>query len=153
MGLKSKYQTLRKINIKQFLQENIMGSEDSNQTLALSIGLGTFMAFAPVWGFQMAIAVSLAILFRLNKVVVLLAANLSSIPPLVPLILYSSFQAGALLLQGSFLNEIPELDGLESLGNNLLLYLLGAILSGALFGLIGLIFSYASLFLLRKKGR
>ena len=41
------------------------------------------MGIVPLWGYQMLITLFLAHLFRLNKVIALVAANIS-IPPMIP---------------------------------------------------------------------
>lgn len=53
------------------------------------------MGIFPVWGFQLIVAITLAFLLRLNKVLVILAANIS-IPPMIPLILFLSHLTGAI---------------------------------------------------------
>jgi uncharacterized protein (DUF2062 family) len=53
------------------------------------------MGIIPLWGFQLAIAITLAFLLRLNKVLVILAANIS-IPPMIPLILFLSHLTGGI---------------------------------------------------------
>lgn len=53
------------------------------------------MGIIPVWGFQLAIAITLAFLLRLNKVLVILAANIS-LPPMIPLILFLSHLTGSI---------------------------------------------------------
>lgn len=54
--------------------------EESNTRKAASVGFGVFMGIVPVWGFQLAIGIPLSILFRLNKALFLLAANISIFP-------------------------------------------------------------------------
>ena len=53
------------------------------------------MGIVPIWGFQLVVAIALAFLFRLNKALVVVAANVS-IPPMIPLILFLSHLTGAL---------------------------------------------------------
>jgi len=53
------------------------------------------MGIVPIWGFQLAVAISLSFLLRLNKALVIIAANIS-IPPMLPFILFLSHLAGAL---------------------------------------------------------
>lgn len=53
------------------------------------------MGILPIWGFQLVTAIALAILLRLNKTLVIVAANIS-IPPVIPLILYGSMLTGSL---------------------------------------------------------
>ncbi len=52
------------------------------------------MGIVPIWGFQLAVAISLSFLLRLNKPLVIIAANIS-IPPMIPVILFLSHLAGA----------------------------------------------------------
>ena len=98
------------------------------------------MGIIPLWGFQLAIAIPLAFLFRLNKVLVILAANIS-IPPMIPLILFLSHLTGAFWMGNhavplSFHKDLS----LELLGEGFYQYVLGAITlaigSGVVFGLI-----------------
>ncbi len=56
--------------------------EESNARKASSIAFGIFMGIVPVWGFQLAIGIPLSILFRLNKTLFLIAANISFFPPI-----------------------------------------------------------------------
>jgi uncharacterized protein (DUF2062 family) len=51
------------------------------------------MGIAPFWGFQMILAIALSIYFKFNKVLVLIAANIS-FPPLIPFIIYASHLVG-----------------------------------------------------------
>ncbi len=60
----------------------------------MSIGLGVFMGIVPIWGFQLLASVALAALLRLNKVLVLIACNIS-IPPMIPLIIFVSYRCGS----------------------------------------------------------
>lgn len=53
------------------------------------------MGIVPIWGFQLVLAIALSILFRLNKTLVIVAANIS-IPPMIPVILYGSLLTGSL---------------------------------------------------------
>jgi uncharacterized protein (DUF2062 family) len=53
------------------------------------------MGIIPIWGFQMLVAMAISILFRLNKALVIIAANVS-ILPLIPFILYISHLTGSI---------------------------------------------------------
>lgn len=64
---------------------------------AISVAFGIFMGIVPVWGFQLAIGIPLAIYFRLNKALFLIAANIS-IFPITPLIWALSLLTGKVLL-------------------------------------------------------
>lgn len=71
--------------------------EESNHKKAASVGFGVFMGIVPVWGFQLAIGIPLSILFRLNKTLFLIAANIS-IFPFTPLIWMASLITGKWVL-------------------------------------------------------
>ena len=70
---------------------------ETNNRKAASLGFGVFMGIVPVWGFQLAIGIPLAILFRLNKALFLLAANIS-IPPIMFVIMALSVATGKWIL-------------------------------------------------------
>src|SRR5690606_1959182 len=70
---------------------------ETNHTKAVSLGFGVFMGIVPVWGFQLAVGIPLAILFRLHKPLFLLAANIS-IPPIMFIIMALSVATGKLVL-------------------------------------------------------
>jgi len=98
------------------------------------------MGIVPVWGFQLAIAITLSFLLRLNKALVIVAANIS-IPPMIPLIIYLSHLTGSLWLganaqQISFSSDIT----LVMIQQSFFQYVIGAItlaiISGAIFGMV-----------------
>lgn len=57
--------------------------QESNLKKASSLSFGVFMGILPIWGFQLAVGIPLAILFRLNKMLFILAANISIFPPII----------------------------------------------------------------------
>lgn len=87
-------------NIKAFFDKHLLKTKDSNITITKSIMLGVLLGILPIWGYQMIVAVLLAQFLKLNKVITLIAANIS-IPPLTPLVLYGSYLTGALALDQS----------------------------------------------------
>jgi len=96
------------------------------------------MGIVPVWGFQLAIAITLSFLLRLNKALVIIAANIS-IPPMIPLILYLSHLTGAIWMGDKAQRILFTSDiSFELVQNNFVQYALGAvtlaIASGAVFG-------------------
>ena len=126
--------------VKNVIVAEITCADNSNATIALSLALGIFLAFSPAWGFQTALAISLALLLKLNKVLALITVNISSIPPLIPLIIIAGYQTGALVLHGEFQKEVPDLMNLKNLGENYLQFALGslvfAVVIGAIFYLV-----------------
>ena len=110
--------------------------------------LGVFMGIVPVWGYQMAIAFLLAHLFKLNKVITLVASNIS-IPPMIPFILFGSYATGAWLL-GRVLNFSVENMSFEFVMSSLLQYLLGSIVFAVVCGLLAGLVCYTLLIIFRK---
>lgn len=113
--------------IWNFINSNIIHSGHSDEKKALSIAFGVFMGIIPIWGFQLVAAIFLAILFRLDKALVIIAANIS-IPPMIPLILFLSFQAGTFWM-GADAVELLWNEGItyESMRLNLQQYIYGSI--------------------------
>jgi uncharacterized protein (DUF2062 family) len=102
------------------------------------------MGIVPIWGFQMLTAIAIAIFFRLNKVLVILAANIS-ILPLMPIVLYLSHLTGAIWM-GENAQYISFSKGitLATMHNYFVQYVIGAItlsiISGVAFGLMSYVF-------------
>ncbi len=130
---------LKKNHRQEFLQQ-LFESGQSAERKATSIGFGIFMGIVPIWGFQLVVAIFFAVMLRLNKALVITAANIS-IPPMIPLILYASFLAGAPWMgeAASHLSLDKNL-GLASIQTNLQQYLVGSITlafaAGVLIGLL-----------------
>lgn len=108
------------------------------------------MGIIPLWGFQLLIGITLSFLLKLNKPLVIIAANIS-IPPMIPLILFLSHLTGAFWMGDkaeyiSFSKEIT----LELVRNNTVQYILGACTlatgAGIIFGLV----TYAGLKIFKR---
>lgn len=82
---------------KYFWEKYFVAGHESNVLKATSIGFGVFMGIFPVWGFQLAIGIPLALFFKLNKPLFLLAANISFFP-MTPVVWALSLFTGNLLL-------------------------------------------------------
>jgi uncharacterized protein (DUF2062 family) len=136
--------------LKKIILDEVLKTKDSNSKLAKSIGFGVFMGIFPVWGFQMLIAVAIAIPLKLNKAITLIAANIS-IPPMIPFILYFSFVTGALLLGGSAIPELSTDLSLEDIKNDLIQYYLGAVVFSLFAGLAAWFVSWIILMRWRKE--
>lgn len=121
-------------NLREAIRDHITHSDDSNKTLAMSIGLGVFCGIFPVWGYQMILAGVLAHFFKLNKVLAVLSSNIS-IPPMVPFILYGSFMTGALVLNRSVNFTFNDVSW-EYIRSGLFQYLIGSTLLALAGGLI-----------------
>ena len=126
--------------------------EESNFRKALSIGFGFFMGIVPLWGFQLLIGIPLAVLFRMNKVLFIAAANIS-IPPMIPFIIYGSFLCGQLFLTGET-NSAQLADmSLEAIQNNVYQYAVGAFIFATIAFVLSFLVSFTLLKLFRKEPR
>lgn len=124
--------------------------EESNFKKAISIGFGFFMGIVPLWGFQLLIGIPLAILFRMNKVLFIAAANIS-IPPMIPFIIYGSFICGQLFLTGTTNTaQLTDLS-LESIRNNVYQYAIGACIFATIAFIASFSVSFALLKIFRKE--
>jgi glycosyltransferase involved in cell wall biosynthesis len=118
----------KKKSFKKFIKEDVLESDGSNRTKAFSVALGVFIGFSPFWGFHTLLTISLAVLFKLNKVLAFVASNVS-LPPFIPFIIVASLFLGSPFVHGesNFLSQEINFDLVK---NNLLQYLIGsAILS------------------------
>ena len=88
---------LNKEKFKTFVRKHIFSPHQSDELKSISIAFGVFMGIIPIWGFQLVSAIFLAVLLKLNKPLVIVAANVS-IPPMIPLIIFMSLQVGGLLM-------------------------------------------------------
>jgi uncharacterized protein (DUF2062 family) len=109
------------------------------------------MGIVPIWGFQLVTAIALAILFRLNKALVIIAANIS-IPPMIPVVIYLSHLTGKIWMGKnaqtvSFSDEIT----LEFIHNNAVQYFSGAITLSIIAGIVFGIVTYVVLKLFKKR--
>lgn len=118
----------KKKSFKRFIKEDVLESDGSNRTKAFSVALGVLVGFSPFWGFHTLLTISLAVLFKLNKVLAFIASNVS-IPPFIPFIIAASLFLGAPFVGGNS-NILSQEFNFDLVKNNLLQYLIGsAILS------------------------
>ena len=109
------------------------------------------MGIVPVWGFQLIIAIALAIYLKLNKGLVILAANIS-LPPVIPFILFLSHYVGGFwfgenAVSLSFDKELT----LEFFSDSFLQYITGAITLASVAGFAFAMVSYLVLKVIKKK--
>lgn len=130
--------------MKKLLDEHLFNPHHSPQLKAMSVAFGVFMGIIPIWGFQLAAAIFLAILFKLNKPIVIVAANIS-IPPMIPLIIFLSYKMGAFWMGANAMQfDFSKSITLDSIKKNLQQYIFGsitlAVVAAVIFGLITFIF-------------
>lgn len=134
------------------IRDQITAHNDKPSKIAIALGFGVFMGIAPIWGFQMLVAAFLAHFFRLNKILVLAASNIS-LPPLIPFIIYFSYHTGGLILKskqeitGETLIYLRQqiADGefyatFQEFGYSIFQYVVGALIFGLVMGVaVGLV--------------
>jgi uncharacterized protein (DUF2062 family) len=126
--------SLNKKNIKAFIQKNITQSHETNFQLCEAIALGVFLGILPIWGWQMVVALALAHLLKLNKVVTLVASNIS-IPPLIPFIIYLSYWLGCKVLDSPMTLDFKNVT-VNSVGTVIGQYVVGGVLLGLISSLV-----------------
>lgn len=97
---KKYYQQYKAKGFRKFWKETVLQSDQSPSVKIKSIMLGVFIGLTPLWGLQTIIVLLLASLLRLNKAIALLCSFIS-IPPLIPFIIYVSYQLGTVVYTGS----------------------------------------------------
>jgi glycosyltransferase involved in cell wall biosynthesis len=141
---------LKRESITGFLRKHVLQTNDSIVKITLSVMLGVFMGIVPIWGYQLISAIALAYLFRLNKLIVVVAANIS-IPPMIPFILYLSYIAGGIVLStdnhGSFSHEIS----FAWVRDNLFQYIVGSIVFASVAAIFFGLLTYVLLKVFRRK--
>lgn len=98
---RNKYQDFKNKGFKRFWNEDILKSQEPPHKKAAAIALGIFVGISPFWGIHTLLVFTLAAVFKLNKVIAFLFSNIS-IPPLIPIVIYSSYQFGSLITGKGF---------------------------------------------------
>jgi glycosyltransferase involved in cell wall biosynthesis len=127
-------------NWRDSIIREIVHPHQTDMRKSVSAAFGIFMGIIPVWGFQLVLAIFLALVLKLNKVLVILFANIS-IPPMIPLIIYGSYRAGAYWMPESAHEMVFSKSlGLETIRDHFKQYLLGsmtlAVVAGTVTGLL-----------------
>lgn len=127
--------------------------QESNFIKAASVGFGVFMGIIPVWGFQLLIGIPLALLFRMNKALFLLAAHISVFPLTIFWIFASVFTGKLLLGQPAW-----QFNGHMSLGEALhtakqegIAFFLGGSVLAVTLGALTFLLTFLSLAIFRRK--
>jgi uncharacterized protein (DUF2062 family) len=120
--------------------------------LALAVGLGFFCGIAPIWGFQLITAATLAHLMRLNKAITLLASNIS-IPPMMPLVLWGGLALGHYLFTGRALDFSVEQMTKERALAYVWQWVVGSFVLAILMGILGTVVTYVVARAWQRKAR
>jgi uncharacterized protein (DUF2062 family) len=140
-----------KKKFNKLLDDHLFNPHHSAQLKAVSVAFGVFMGIIPIWGFQLAAAIFLAILFKLNKPIVIVAANIS-IPPMIPVIIFLSYKTGAFWMgKNSMQINFSKSITLDSIKNNLVQYIYGSISLAIIAAVVIGLLTFALLKLFGKK--
>ncbi len=136
---------------RQLLMEQLLNFNQSGRLKSISIGLGVFMGIMPVWGFQLWIGLFFAAIFRLNKLLVIIASNIS-IPPMIPFIVFLSYKCGGFWM-GNKNADIAFIPGmsLSSVSQHLQQYICGSITLAVVAGISTGLLTFISLKLFSRR--
>jgi len=140
--------SLTRENIRRFISDNITDSKESNLKIALAVMLGIFMGIVPIWGYQMIVAAVLAHFLGLNKVLTLVASNIS-IPPMIPFLLFGSYAVGGWVLNEPVILSLNQVT-FETLKDSLIQYLVGSMVFASVCAVLAGLVSFLLLSLIRK---
>ena len=118
------FRGLTPVNIKAFVIEHFFNEKESVLKKSSSVAVGVFFGIFPIWGYQTLSAIAVAYFLKLNKAIVIIAANIS-FPILLPAILYASLKSGELITGQKSTITFKNIN-LENIKLNLYVYLSGA---------------------------
>jgi glycosyltransferase involved in cell wall biosynthesis len=136
------FNSLKKKSLKSFIKNDILEANQSNKNLAWSMALGLFIGLSPFWGLHTFLTISIAVFFKLNKVLAFTFSNVS-LPPFVPFIIYSSLYIGGKLLNKPIPKFSKEIFTTQSITNGAFQYFIGSIVLAFIVSSIsGLVFHF-----------
>jgi uncharacterized protein (DUF2062 family) len=142
-----------KANIKRFWKEEVLAQHESAFNKSLSLAVGLFFGILPIWGFQLAAAILLAYLLKLNKSIVIFSAQIS-MPLLLPFVLIGSLKTGEFFLDKKINLRFDSNLTLEAIKNSLAdvyIYFVGGSIFAVIIALIGFISMFALLKIFKYK--
>ena len=134
--------------IKKFIIDDIWNSNNSNLCIASSVAVGVFIGLLPFYGYQSILAIAVAMLFKLSKIITFAFSNVS-IPPMIPFILFGSYSLGAIILGHDILFSLQEIT-FEIVITQLFDYIIGGFILALIIGLLLFILTYSLLCIFRK---
>ena len=114
------------------------------------MALGVFLGFSPFWGFHNILAISLAILFKLNKVISFTFCQISFIP-FIPFILFASNETGNLVLGRETSYTFEEIQHNFNIMEHLETYIVGSLVLSAISAIVIGFLGYTLLVLFQEK--
>lgn len=142
------FRGLTPVNIKAFIKKHFFDKDETIIKKSLSVTVGIFFGIVPIWGYQLVTAIAVAYFLKLNKAIVILAANIS-IPIILPAILYASLKTGELITGQKSTLTLNNIN-VENIKLNLYVYLTGACILAIVFAITMGISTYAILSVIRN---
>lgn len=138
-------------NWRKELVEQLYNPAEPASIKAWSVAIGVFFGIVPIWGFQLIAAIAAAVLLKLNKAIVIVAANIS-IPPMIPLIIFLSYKMGAFWMGNKTVSLVfsKKID-LQTIRANLEQYIYGSITLAVVASIFFGLFTYALLKIFKKE--
>lgn len=118
--------------------------------LAGAVGLGLFCGIAPIWGFQMLVAATVAHWLRLNKAIALVVSNIS-IWPFTPVFVSGGLVLGHWLFTGQMLEFAPREMTVARAMEYFWQWFVGSVALAAVVSAIGIFATYSVARLWRQK--
>ncbi len=138
----------RRTDLKETMRVHVLGSKDSNLKMSASIAVGIFCSIIPIWGYQLAAAVAMAWLLRLNKVVAAIFSA-ASIPPAIPFIVYGCVLVGSAVTSRPLPESVTSIN-LENIGSGILQYIVGSFIVASAAALLAFGISYCLMHICKR---
>ncbi len=144
------FRHIKKNDWRKLLEEHLIRSHETPAVKAWSMSLGVFFGITPFWGFQIWFVIFFAWVFKLNKALSILASNIS-IPPMIPFIVFASYQAGRIWLGGNAMSlSFSENLKPEMIGKNFLQYVVGSFTLAAMVAFVVWVVTYVLVHVYKK---
>ncbi len=136
---------------RSLLENYLIRSHETPAVKAWSMAVGVFFGITPFWGFQIWFVIFFAWVFKLNKALSILASNIS-IPPMIPFIVFASYQAGRIWLGGNAMSlSFSENLKPEAIGKNFLQYVVGSFTLAAIVAALAWVVTYILVYALKSR--
>ena len=144
------FKDFKQRSFKDFVRQYFLNSTESNFQLTLAVMLGLFFSVAPIWGYQTVAALALAYYFKLNKVVTVVASQVS-MGPMIPVAIFLSFKFGGWILGSSAEMAISVTEmNMVFMKLHLFQYIIGSLCLAVMLTLVGGTVTYGLLKVFRK---
>ncbi|HSZ71329.1 MAG TPA: DUF2062 domain-containing protein [Cytophagaceae bacterium] len=129
---------VKKKSYREVIRSAFASPDEPIYIKALSVAWGLFIGVAPIWGYQLLIGIPLAHLFKLNKTITFISANIS-LPPMIPFIIYGSLKMGEWITGNKvdILSRAISSFTLNDISQSLWIYVIGSVTLGVALAIAG----------------